>query len=136
MFDSFMFKGTELKPGDRISMVARSVPVPCFQATVVGVEDSTLVVFSTQLALFRHNGLFPIDDVVELALDYPAEEAVPMESRADLTYCQRVRVPSVTGDKTFYVMAAFDGVVMAFDDAAPSPDEAYITGGSHFFRAA
>lgn len=132
MFDSFIFKDVTLSPGDRISMVAKSVPVPCFQAAVSHGDASSLTIFSTQLAIFQHSGNFPAEDVEWLTIDYPAEQAVPLESRAELRYCQRVTAPRVSGDKELYVMAAFDGFVMAFDKTAP-PDEAYVAGGSSYF---
>lgn len=133
MFDSFVFHNVVLTPGDRVSIAAKSVPVPCFQASIVSGDAHSLNVISTQLVVFRHSGVFPIEDVTELVLDYPAEQAVPMESRADLQYCQRVTVPSVAGDQHFYVKAAFDGVVVAYDGKTGSPDTSHVTGGSSFF---
>lgn len=133
MFDSFIFQDVVLTPGDRVSIVAKSVPAPCFQATIQRGDASSIVVFSTQLVIFQHSGTFTLDDVTELVLDYPAERAVPMESRADLQYCQQVTVPSTCGDRRFHILGAFDGVVVAYDKNSASPEEAYITGGSSFF---
>lgn len=133
MFDSFQFKGIALTPGDRLSLVAKSVPVPCFQASVVSGDDTRIEVISTQLAIFRHSGTFTADDVEMVVVDYPGAEAIPLESRRDDLYLgQAVKVDG-QGDDVFTVRAAFDGwVVASFGDDV----ERLVTGGSSFFQAA
>ena len=122
-----------MTPGDRLSLVAKSVPVPRFQASVVSGDHEYIKVISTQLVIFQHSGTFTADDVEMVTVDYPGVEAIPLESRRDdLHLGQAVQVEGL-GDTVFTVRAAFDGMVVASKD---DDVEGMAVGGSSFFRAA
>lgn len=127
-----IFKGRQLETGDFVVLQTEAVPLPEVQAAVIGVENDVLEVISTILVPFQHGGKFTEDEVDQIIVVYPAEVAIPQESRGkSFSKHQRVSVIVQGGEKhQGMVVAAFDGVVVA-----RKSDGKLITGGASHFNA-
>lgn len=125
------YKGVEVNIGDFVVFRSKSVPLPEVQAAVIDVENDTLVVISSFLVPFQHNGEFPADDVTDIIVVYGAEQAIPQETR-DRAFKKDQRVfATIRGERMEGgVIAAFDGMVVARRD-----DGQLITGGVPHWQA-
>ena len=101
-------------------------------ATVIDVQNGVLEVMSTILVPFQHGGKFTEDEVEQIVVVYPADVAIPQESRGK-GFSKNQRVSVVVRDGGRHegeVVAAFDGVVVA-----RKSDGQLITGGASHFKA-
>jgi len=126
-----IFKNKQLGVGDYVAFQASSVPLPEVQAVVIRVEDGVLEVLSTLLIPFQHDGRFSEDEVARIEVVYPAEVAIPKESRGKgFSKNQYVSVRFKDGSVCRgRVVAAFDGLVVARRE-----DDELVTAGSSFFE--
>ena len=127
-----IFKGQQLETGDFVAFQTKAVPLPEIQAAVIGVENGVLEVMSTFLTPFQHGGKFTEAEVDRIMVVYPAEVAIPQESRGK-SFPRHQRVSVVVQDGEEHqgkVVAAFDGVVVA-----RKGDGQLITGGASHFNA-
>jgi hypothetical protein len=131
-----IFNGLQLQIGDLVAFTTSAVPLPEVHAAVIDVKDGVLEVMSTLIVPFQHSGMFNAGEVQEIAVIYPADVAIPQESR-DKSFRRGERVDvtvrgedgvmvQVSGD----VVAAFDGIVVA-----RRQDGQLITGGASHFNA-
>lgn len=126
------FKDKDLGVGDFVAFQTASVPLSEVQAAVIRVEDGVLEVLSTLLVPFQHNGRFTEEEVDMIEVIYPAEVAIPQESRGK-RFAKGQHVSVELRDKSTEqgnVIAAFDGLIVAQRE-----DGELITGGANFFNA-
>ncbi len=109
-----IFKNQKLESGDFVAFKTKSVPISEVRAAVVAVEDGVLAVISTMLKPFQHNGNFTEEEVEQIVVVYPAEVAIPQESRGKGFY-KNQRVSAIVRGKEHEgkILAAFDGIVVA-----------------------
>jgi len=120
-----LFKGQQLETGDFVAFQSKTVPLPEVQAAVIGIENGVLEVMSTLLAPLNHSGKFTEDDVDRIIVIYPAEVAIPQESRGK-GFQKHQKVSFIIQGEEYQgkIVAAFDGVVVA-----RKSDGQLITGG-------
>ncbi|MCC6639350.1 hypothetical protein IT409_02210 [Candidatus Falkowbacteria bacterium] len=124
-----IFLGVTLNPGDVVSLVAKTVPLPEVQVAVITVSDGVLEVMSTLLAPFKHSGFFEEANVTSISVILPAEEVIPRESRGKQFKKGQHVSCDIKGEKhEGFVIAAFDGIV-----SAQRIDGEYLTGGANHF---
>lgn len=125
------FKKRKLGVGDIVALQTSVLPIPEVSAAVIRVEGGVLEVLSTFLVPFNHNGIFTESDVDRIEVIYPAEVAIPKESRGKgFSKGQYVRVNvEGVGSQGGRVVAAFDGIVVAQRE-----DGELITAGASFFE--
>jgi|GEM_PF-2934512 len=113
------YKGVDVNVGDFVALRSKSVPLPEVQAAVIDVEHdgNRLVVISSFLVPFQHNGEFPSDDVTDFMVLYPAEQAIPLETREKAFQKDQRVFATIRGERMEGgVIAAFDGMVLARRD--------------------
>jgi len=127
-----IFKNQKMETGDFVAFKTKAVPLPEVQAAVISVENGVLEVLSTILLPFKHGGKFTEAEVDQIMVVYPAEVAIPQESRGKgFPKNQKVSVVIKNGEKHYgEIVAAFDGIVVARKN-----DGQLITGGSMFFNS-
>ncbi|HSR54125.1 MAG TPA: hypothetical protein VLV83_25125 [Acidobacteriota bacterium] len=129
-----IFKNIEINPGDHVAFRTSPsvIPLPHMEAAVVEVKDGRLEVFSTLLVPYRHSGFFSEEEVLEIEVFRPADEAVKMGSRGKFERGQRIACTiEKEGRVECTLYAAFDGVVSGWTD-----DGVNVTGGINQFEAA
>jgi hypothetical protein len=126
-----LFKNREVNIGDIVVFQTSVVPLPEVQAVVIDVKDGVLEVMSTLLTSFRHDGRFAENEVSRIESIYPAELAIPRESRGK-GFIKGMFVSAQVKGKGIQigrVGAALDGLVVVQRE-----DGELITGGASFFQ--
>ncbi len=115
-----VFKGVTVEPGDLITFRSNRLNLGEIQGAVIGPVAGQLEV----ITLIRGcDGFFTEQDFQELRVTLPAAEAVLQESRGLFRPGQSVSFQAGSEKLTGNVVAAFLGVVTAFD----SENRRYLT---------
>ena len=107
-----LFRGVTVEPGDLIAFRSNKLNLGEIQGAVVGPVGGRLEVITLIKGI---DGFFAEEDVQALRVVLPAAQAIPQESRGLFSQGQQVSFHAGSERLTGKVVAAFLGVITAFD---------------------